>query len=86
MGSTLFDLVAQKQADTQCTGDDARAIEQKIPWSYSTQQGIWSALMQVGYREICLARKYYERDEQVCNHHQQHSLQPYIFQSHIAFS
>jgi hypothetical protein len=72
MGSQLFDLVAQKQADTQRTGNDARAIEQKIPWSYATQQGIWGALMQVGYRKICLARKSYEWDEQVCNHHQQH--------------
>jgi hypothetical protein len=84
MGSQLLDLVAQKQADTQRTSNDARAIEQKIPWFYSTQQGIWSALMQVGYREICLARKYYERDEEVSNHHQQHSL--HIVKSHNAFS
>ena len=72
MGSQLLDLVAQKQADTQCTGDDACAIEQKIPWSYTTQHGIGSTLMQVGYRQIRLARESYERDEQVCNHHQQH--------------
>ena len=85
MGSQLLDLVAQKQADTQRTSDDARAIEQKIPWSDTPQQGIWSALMQVGYREICLAREHAQRDEEVSNHHQQHSLQ-LIFQSHNALS
>jgi hypothetical protein len=72
MGSQLLDLVTQKQADTQCPGNDASAIKQEIPWFYPTQQGIGSPLMQVGYGKIRLARKYYERDEQVCNHHQQH--------------
>jgi hypothetical protein len=86
MGSTLFDLVAQKQADTQCTGDDARAIEQKIPWSYTTQQGVWSTLVQVGYCKIRLAGKYRQGDERVCNRHRQHSLQVYTFQSHNPFS
>jgi hypothetical protein len=37
MGPQLFDLVAQKQADTQRTSDDARPIEEKIPWFYATQ-------------------------------------------------
>jgi hypothetical protein len=30
MGSQLLDLVAQKQADTQRAGDDARTIKQQI--------------------------------------------------------
>jgi hypothetical protein len=84
MGSQLLDLAAQIQADTQRTSDDARAIEQKIPWSYTTQHGIWSTLMQVGYREIRLAGEHRQRDEEVSNHHQQHSL--HIVKSHNAFS
>ena len=86
MGSQLLDLVAQKQADTQRTGNDARTIEEKIPWFYAPQQGIRSTLVQVRYREIRLAGKYRQWNEKVCGHHQQQSHHYSVSHSHSALS
>ena len=72
MGSQLLDLVTQKQADPQRASDDARAVKQQIPRFYPTQQSVWSTLVQIGYCEICFARKCHGWDEQVCTYQQQH--------------